>query len=286
MVDLTRHNAGKVAERFLHERGVCALPVNPINLAKEINIEAVEKPGMSAGVSGMLIKIDNQFVIAYTKHVQNEGFQRFSIGHELGHYLLEGHSEALLPVGQLIHESRAGFRSEDKYEREADYFSARLLMPNPLFSQAMRSAGDGLDAMISLSRLCETSLLATANRYIEETSLPMAMVVSRGQQIEYAFLSDELWEFRSISGPRKGSFLPAVPTAAFNRDSAKISNSQREERCSDLKDWFGGKRSIPLTEEIIGLGTYSRTLTILSADIFADDDDEDEDLKQSWTPKF
>lgn len=286
MADLARRTAGKAAERFLQEQGITSLPIDPRAIAEAIGIAVIEKPDTSAGVSGALIKVDNQFVIAFATHIRSEGFRRFSIGHELGHYLLEGHAEALLPVGQEMHQSQAGYRSDDKYEREADHFSARLLMPNPMFAQAMRSAGEGLDAIMSLASLCETSLLATANRYIEETDLPMAMVVSSGQRIEYAFLSDELKEFRGITWPKKGSAVPAVPTATFNRVDANVRNAQRENDESDLRDWFGGNRSVPLTEEIVGLGDYGRTLTVLSTDTFADDDDEDEDLEERWTPRF
>jgi len=286
MADLARRTAGKAAERFLQERGITSLPINPIALAEALGITVIEKPDVSEGVSGALIKVDNQFVIAYATHIRSDGFRRFSIGHELGHYLLEGHAEVLLPPGRPMHQSQAGYRSEDRYEREADHFSARLLMPNPLFAQAMRSAGDGLEAIISLASLCETSLLATANRYVEETDLPMAMVVSSGQRIEYAFLSDELKEFRDITWPKKGSAVPAVPTATFNRADANVRNAQRDEHESDLRDWFGGSRSVPLTEEIIGLGDYGRTLTILSTDTFADDNDENEDLEDRWTPRF
>ena len=285
MADLARLTAVKAAERFLQEQGVTSLPIDPFALAETLEITVIEKPDASEGVSGALIQVDDQFVIAYATHIRSNGFRRFSIGHELGHYLLEGHTEALWPTGRPMHQSQAGYRSDDRYEREADHFSARLLMPNPLFAQAMRSAGEGLEAIISLALLCETSLLATANRYVEETDLPMAMVVSSGQRIEYAFLSNELKEFRDITWPKKGAAVPAVPTAAFNRTDTNVRNAQRETHESDLPDWFGGRRSAPLTEEIVGLGSYGRTLTILSTETF-DDDDEDEDLEDRWTPRF
>jgi hypothetical protein len=150
----------------------------------------------------------------------------------------------------------------------------------------MRAAGEGLEAIVTLASICKTSLPATASRYVEETDLPIAMVVSESQHIEYAFLSDELKEYRDITWPKKGSAVPAVPTATFNRDTANVRSALREEHESDLRDWFGGRRSVLLTEEIIGLGTYGRTLTILSTETFADDDDEDEDLEERWTPRF
>ena len=46
-------------------------------------------------------------------------------------------------------------------------------------------------------------MLATASRYVEETDLPIAMVVSEGQHIEYAFLSDELKDIVTSLGQRK-----------------------------------------------------------------------------------
>lgn len=55
---------------------------------------------------------------------------------------------------------------------------------------------------------------------------------------------------------------------------------------TELRNWFDRHRSIPGTEEVVGLGGYGRTLTILSCDVFADDEDEDEDLEEHWTPRF
>ena len=61
-------------------------------------------------------------------HIDNIGFQNFSVAHELGHYFLPGHIDAVLADGD-VHESRAGFASGDRYEMEADHFAATLLMP-------------------------------------------------------------------------------------------------------------------------------------------------------------
>ena len=94
----------------------------------------------------MLLRHGDNFGILYATHIQSSGFQRFSVGHELGHYFLPGHIDAVLGNGN-IHESRAGFASSDKYEMEADYFAAGLLMPQKLFTPAMRHAGEGLAAI-------------------------------------------------------------------------------------------------------------------------------------------
>ncbi len=62
----------------------------------------------------------------------------------------------------------------------------------------------------------------------------------------------------------------------------------------DLCDWFDCRTSHIVTEEVIGLGSYGKVLTILSSkrvtqhtDPDDDDDDEmEEDLIERWTPRF
>ena len=131
--------AGRRAEKLIAERGVTALPVDVETIAHEEGILVTAMPSHITGVSGMLQKSGENFGIGYATFVDNPGFQRFSIGHELGHYFLEGHPEALLRDGP--HQSRAGFSSGDRYELEADHFAASLLMPNPLFARALDGAG-------------------------------------------------------------------------------------------------------------------------------------------------
>ena len=85
-----------------------------------------------------------------------------------------------------IHYSRPG-SSNDKYEREADYFAASLLMPDLLFTRAMTANEDGMNAITALADACKTSLTATAIRYIEKTDSVAAIVVSERDKILYTF---------------------------------------------------------------------------------------------------
>ena len=286
MDTLSRRRAAAAAEELVSQLGIDDLPVDVFGIAKTIGVPVKAKPDVSSGVSGALIKIDNDFAIAYATHVRSAGFRRFSVGHELGHLHIPGHAEALLPAGETMHESRAGYRSENPYEREADEFSANLLMPKRLFRAAMRGASDGLSAILELTDLCETSTLATAIRYANLTSEAMAIVVSEGTTLRYAFLSDELKEFRDINWPKRNSSLPVVPTARFNRNRRNVIDSVQAEHETPMGDWFGGDHSATLGEEIIGLGQYGRTLTVLTSDLSADEDESDAGLEESWRPRF
>jgi hypothetical protein len=54
-------------------------------------------------------------------------------------------------------------------------------------------------------------------------------------------------------------------------------------------DWLGGTRSAIAIEEVVGLGRYCKTLTVLSWSAIGheeDGDDDDEELAERWTPRF
>ena len=277
------------AERVVKERSIEALPIDPIAIAMHLGIEVKPKPSSAHGVSGMLLRHDNNFGIAYATHISSIGFQNFSVAHELGHYFLPGHIDAVLADGE-IHESHAGFASGDHYEIEADHFAAAMLMPHGLFMSAMRTAGDGLPAIERLAEQCHTSLTATAIRYARCTRDPVAIILSTGSRIDYCFMSNALKDVEGINWIRKGEALPSgTATLAFNQRAEHIRRARRRDDVSDLQQWFGGDRNLSVTEEVRGLGGYGKTLTVLSApDIYEQIEaiEEGEYLANSWTPRF
>ncbi len=282
-------HAALVAERVVREHDITALKVDPIALANKLGIEVVAKPASSGGVSGMLIRFENQFGIAYATHIDNPGFRGFSIAHELGHYFLPGHIDAVFADGN-IHESRPGFNSADKYEIEADHFAARLLMPDALFSSALRRAGEGLAAVEQLAAICETSLTATAIWYAQCSHDPVAIIVSTGQRIDYCFMSKTLTEFKGLDWIRKNYPLPGgSPTHVLSAQPDSIRRADRNDGTSNLQDWFGGPLSIEISEDAIGLGSYGKTLTVLYGIELPDENEPEEDeglIIESWTPRF
>jgi hypothetical protein len=273
-------------EQVVRERSL-SLAIDPMALARDLGITVTAKPAHAGGVSGMLMRVGDFFAIAYATHIDNEGFKHFSVAHELGHYYLPGHPEAVFRDGD-VHESRAGFVSDNRYELEADHFAAGLLMPHHLFTPLLRRAGDGLAAIEHLAGVCRTSLTATAIRYTQCNSEPVAVVVSSGSSIEYCFMSDALRDFDDIDWIRKRQVLPRESaTFGFNRDQTRVRNAERVEGQSDLQLWFGGPRTIELQEDVIGLGRYGKTLTVLHGIEPPDEAEDDDDaLIDSWTPRL
>ncbi len=134
---LARLEAENTAQQIVQDCGFTALPICPFEIARRHDIHVEAKQSRKPGVSGFLMRIGNTFGIRYALHIQNEGFIRFTVAHELGHYFLPGHPERLFPAGDGLHESRSGFISHDPLERQADYFASALLMPVHQFREAV-----------------------------------------------------------------------------------------------------------------------------------------------------
>lgn len=287
-----RSLAETTAASVLRDQNVTGLWVDPLAIAAKKDIMVQAKPDTADGVSGILVKAGDTFGIMYATHIQNPGFQRFSIAHELGHYFMSGHSDALLSAG--FHASHAGFVSNDPYEQEADFFAAALLMPQRAFSLALDEHEPGMACIDALHRRCETSMTATAIRYSALTRDGVAVIMSRGPTIDWCFMSDGLKQAKGLNFLRKGTPVPAnTATSEFNADKDNVRVGQRHSGEGSLRDWMDGDRAYRVIEEVVGLGQYGRTLTVLTCpsltlrpEADTDDEDEERDLIESWTPRF
>ena len=275
------------AEQLLRELGIDTLPIDPFAIARQLDIELQPLPVSAGGASGMLLHVSGVFGIGFPTHIDNEGFRRFSVAHEVGHYRLPGHIDAVLD-DHGRHLSKAGFRSTDRYEQEADQFASALLMPAKLFAAAIGHTDDGLEAIETLQARCETSFEATAIRYAQTSREPVAVIRSQGSTIDYAFMSSPLKDFPSLDWIRKGTPLPSGSlTAGFNANAENVARGRRAEGQCCLQDWFNGPHRQEIVEEVVGLGSYGKTLTVLTGLEHPDDVEDDEgDLEESWEVRF
>ncbi len=157
-------------------------------------------------------------------------------------------------------------------------------MPSHLFLSAFRRAGNGFPAIESLASTCVTSITATAIRYAKFTDDPVAVIVSSGPRVDYCFLSHTLRDLPSIEWLTKGAGLPPNSrTASFNRSNENVEEGKRGEGYSWLNDWLEGAPEFEMKEDVVGLGSYGKTLTVLYTDeaIECEEDEEDDDYRFS-----
>jgi Zn-dependent peptidase ImmA (M78 family) len=278
---LATHHAEKLVR---DELGIKTLEdIDPTAIAESRGIEVGAMPEAYEGVSGMLIKHKDNFLIAYNTFIKSVGFQRFSIAHEVGHYFLEGHIDELLPFGQDRHVSHGGFVSDNRFEREADHFAAGLLMPEYLFRPAMNEAGEGLDAIEMLRKRCSTSLPATAIRYQELTDEAVAVIQCAGNRVEYCSMSSRMLELKPGRWLRRGDPVPSGTAAALLHAAPKrIADNERLDRETTGEDWFRSLKEVELFEETVGMGGYGRTLTVITTVDALPGEDEDDEDDRDW----
>lgn len=283
---MSRLKGEEIATQF----GFVTLPIDPFKIAEDERIVVEAKEPEREGMSGCIVFHGDEVGIIYATHIRSKGFQRFTVAHELGHYFLEGHPEEIQKTAP-VHFSKAGFtQGHNPIEIEADHFASGLLMPTRLTREALYGAPVGLEGIQHLAGEAETSLTSAAIRAAECAPYPMAVVVSQGDQIAYGFMSESFKRLDRLRLLRKGDPLPYTATRSFNSEEENISSRKSICGSTRLAEWFGGEKTIALEEEIVGLGSYGYTLTVLSSDMLPEDpyevDDEEEKLVASWTPRF
>src|SRR5579859_858854 len=118
-------NRKKVSD-LLKKSGVHRPPIPVEKIAEMLGMEVRYLPS-SDGVSGALIRKGKELIIGVNSS-QHPNRQRFTIAHEIGHYIL--HKGWSLHVDEDFCINRDGADNLD--ERAANRFAAELLMPEDL----------------------------------------------------------------------------------------------------------------------------------------------------------
>jgi hypothetical protein len=93
--------AENTAQRIVEECGFTAFPICPFEIARRHDIQVAPKRPSRASVSSFLIRLSNAFGIRYAPHVQLEAFTRFTVAHELKHYVMADNWK-LLPIAVMV----------------------------------------------------------------------------------------------------------------------------------------------------------------------------------------
>lgn len=119
----------RAADELLQQGGVAKPPVPIERLARGCGVLVIERP-LPDALSGLVFEIDDHAVIGVNSE-HHEHRRRFTIGHELGHYLLAHHDRFHLDI-EAGHVSTYDWASE----RAANDFAAEILMPHEMVIRA------------------------------------------------------------------------------------------------------------------------------------------------------
>ena len=138
---IRRKHIRSVAETLLETRGITDAPVPVDRIAESLGIE-VRRETVDEDLSGFLFRdLEQGTAIIGVNAGLKENRVRFTIAHELGHFLLhEGetvHFDGKRPGLTLNLRGIEASKGSDDNEREANLFAAELLMPVKFLERAL-----------------------------------------------------------------------------------------------------------------------------------------------------
>lgn len=121
--------------QLLTDHGITTYPIDPVLLANAVGIQVYNTVFREAQISGAITKRDGATKI-YVSENEAPSRKRFTVAHELGHYVLHMSADD----NEMIDTEAVMFRTADYEpgdaqgvrEAEANRFAASLLMPHDL----------------------------------------------------------------------------------------------------------------------------------------------------------
>ncbi len=223
-------NAPK-AERILQDLGITE--------PQEIDVEAIAwhlgvriRYGSLEECDARIVGTDDSAIITVNKRCSLQR-QRFSVCHELGHWIYHRRRMLLCQADEIERPSAGSLNME----RIADKFASELLMPDYLFVPIAQSLGrPNMHVVKKLSEIFNTSQTATAIRLVEISQLPLVLVchgrngrrwVARSQTVSIAWapmneLAPDSSAFTMIFGKAPRTMPPKSASASkwFGRHDA------------------------------------------------------------------
>ncbi|MBM1170196.1 ImmA/IrrE family metallo-endopeptidase [Microvirga arabica] len=193
--------------------------------------------------------------ILYNNDGVSDGRRRFTVAHELAHYLM--HRHLMSEDGVRCDETSVSRRDGKGIEKEADEFAAALLMPlDDMRRQIAPKDKPDLTALSTCADRYGVSLLAVTLRWLEYTERRSLLVVSRDG---YA-----LWARSSEPALRSGRFIrtsgePFEIPAASCAGMEDFSEEARYGVFLPAHVWFPE----PVEEVSFHSDRYDQVLTIL-----------------------
>lgn len=223
-IDAARHTEARAraleAIAWLGAQGPGPVDVEALadKLGAEIVFEDLE------GAKARVIQIGERSRIIISTRIVGVGAIRFSIAHEIAHLLLK-HYLRDGDLGRAFKRQRTCSPLEgdgSEIERDASVFATELLMPAPLVTPMCRVALKSLDPVRAIASAFQTSMYASARRFVELTPERCAVVITEQGRVRWVQKSPSF----SAWIPQGCSVNPA--SAAFDYfDGGKLDESPR-----------------------------------------------------------
>jgi Zn-dependent peptidase ImmA (M78 family) len=256
-------------------------PVPIEDIAREVGIQDIQDLDVEGFEGGLLSNPEKSTGIVMVKLGMAARRRRFTIGHELGHFLVPTHQG----MQQCTKMDMSEARRDTPYRRqeaEANRFSAALLMPKPSFTLEVRTLGSAdVSHIRALGDMYDTSMEATAHRYVELSREDCAIVFALQGRVRYVRPSRSFPKMAVTTGGTLpvGSATARAGVGAGSRPWAEVDGAVW------LQTEWGRRPPRLLEQPLVQSNGYTITLLLLDADE-QERDEEAEELETRWKVGF
>jgi hypothetical protein len=144
----------------------------------------------SEGFEGALVRLPNKptGIVAVNRDIRERGRKRFTILHEVGHFILPGHG--VIDCVCKTENIETWRKGAPDFEVAANRFAAELLLPRTEVAKMVRQKTATISVAKTLSAEFEASLTAATLKAVDVTEEECAVVWSEAGLIEWCHPND------------------------------------------------------------------------------------------------
>lgn len=242
-----------VAASFLDRFGQDAGRRLP-EVAGEIGLDVVYRQAQSYEGALLRIKGVPRGCVVVNSSIREESRQRFTLAHEIGHFVLPDQQDLSAPCAK---ESIENWDDElNRAELDANRFAAEILMPRSIIADYLR-AEPSFESLRSIASRCGTSLTASGFELMTLTSFRACLVWSHTGRVRWYRPSQDF-----VRWVRKGH-LSESTFASDCFQGKPVPNSLEPVPASAWLFEKGLKEGAQIWEQSVALPGYSAVLSLL-----------------------
>ena len=247
-------------------------PLDVEKIALSVGIKEIKELD-EEGFEGALVTNPEKTIgfINIASSIREHTRRRFTIAHELGHFLITTHGNQFSCTSYDL----SNFSNKNKLmEAEANQFAAELLMPEEYFVKEIYNRVPSYDLIQSLTDKFCSSLTSTLLRYKDLTDESIAVVLSEDSMINWAFKSSNFKYF--IQSQTK------LSSDSYAIEYFKGNDLPKEFEEVEREAWFDTsniRHSLIVKELSISLSYYNQVLSVIW---IHEDEDEIEDYEDEF----
>ena len=129
-----------VVEKYLGE-----IPVKLGSMAKELGIVVKRSPTIPRSVSGQIKRLETGIYEIKINKYESRERQRFTLAHELAHFLL--HRNEIDRLGEIADNVLYRSGASETIEYEANRLAAQIIMPDDAISERQKAIGKNVNQL-------------------------------------------------------------------------------------------------------------------------------------------